>query len=103
MPAKTIPHKLLEIDIFLSDKALFRQSALYMKVQYSAQCAGGRNLDRAPIFAGNLGVIDFAGIAPLNQIAVAVPGDGAERDDNILQSDRNGAFENLFEKLAPLG
>ena len=68
-----------------------------MEVEDGADAGGGGNLDGAPDLAAEPVVVDLAGVGDLHELAVAATGDGAERDDDVLERDGDGVLEDVLQ------
>ena len=68
---ESIFNKVGEINVFLSDEALGGQTTLPSQVDDRADTGSCRQLNRTPWFSVNVLRIDFAGVAHLNQVALA--------------------------------
>ncbi len=73
-----------------------------MEVNHGTHPGGGRDLNRAPDFAIDGLLIDFAGVGRLDQLAVAAAGNGAEDHDDVLHRDGDRRFQQILEHLAAL-
>ena len=86
---KPVGDELIEVDFFLPHKPRLRQFPGGMHVQYGANSSGCGDLDRTPVFVGNVFVINLPRIGDLYQLPLAHAGDRAKSYYDILKCDRH--------------